>query len=92
MVATSAEGTAGAIAVDELALFERLVMTGSHDHEVRLGLPSEAVGSLARFSFLSSALLLDVLESLVVALDLREGLAALNLVGVLKTLLDFLIS
>jgi len=59
---------------------------------VRLGLLSEAVGSLAGLGFLGGALLLDILDSLVVAVDLQESLAALDGVSVAHTLLDLLIS
>ena len=64
----------------------------SDDHKVRLGLLSEAVGSLAGLGFLGGALLLDILDSLVVAVDLQESLAALDGVSVAHTLLDLLIS
>lgn len=64
----------------------------SDDHKVRLGLLSEAVGSLAGLGFLGGALLLDILDSLVVAVDLQESLAALDGVSVAESLLDLLIS
>ena len=92
IVAGSAEGTSRAIAVDELALLQRLVSARSDNHEVRLRLLSEAVSSLARFGLLGSASLLDILGSLIMTLDLHEGLAAFDSVRVLRALLDFLVS